>query len=102
MANVNDPLEDKLQATQGPAMPPDVETRVRQRLHAELDIMAVRLKTKRTAPGTQARRFLQKASYAQVLLLVVLTIVAGWVVVHELIPVLQSTWERLCSPSEKP
>ena len=70
MAAVKISLEQKLKALQGPEMPPDVEERVRGRVMDELSA---------NGPDRSVRR-VAKASPAQIALLVVLLITAGWVV----------------------
>ena len=84
MDTVKETLEDKLEAMRGPAMPPDVEARVRQRLQAQ---------TQRH-PLAKPRRSLLHASYGQLALLLALLLVAGWVLRHEVAPVLRAAWER--------
>ena len=71
-------------------MPLEMESRIRRRIQGEL-----------FAPPKPARRLLQKPSFAQVFLLVVLLAAAGWVVASQVMPVIQSAWERMCAPVEK-
>ena len=83
MANVKDSLEEKLKELRGPEMPSEVEARIRERLKAE----ALR-------PRGRARRFMKRGSRGQFLLLLSLLLTAGWVLRHEVAPVLRSAWER--------
>lgn len=82
MDEVSDPVDDKLKSASGPEMPPDVESRIRARIHAGLAA-----KPRRAAPPWQ------------ILALAVLLLVAGWVAVHNIVPFVQSAWEKLCAPA---
>ncbi len=82
---MNDPIEERLKAARGPAMPSEVEARIRMRLRAELP---------RHRPG-KTRRLARRGPYGQLLLLLALLLTAGWVVRHQVTPVLQAAWERV-------
>ena len=84
MDSVKRSLEESLKALRGPAMPEDVEARVRRRLAAHSPSPA-----RRVAP----RMFL-RASYAQLALLLALLLVAGWVIRDRVMPTMRSLWER--------
>jgi hypothetical protein len=77
-------LEDKLEAMRGPAMPAEVEARVRRRLVAAMAGPTPK-------PG---RRIIKRASYGQLALLAVLLLTAGWVVRSRIMPTLRAIWER--------
>ena len=84
MAEVKDPLEEKLKALRSPKMPAAVEARIRRRLAAE---------ALRHPPG-RARRFARRGSYGQWVLLLALLLTASWVLRHTVAPVLRAAWER--------
>src|SRR5437879_3363886 len=73
VGDVSDRLDEKLKSASGPSMPPDVESRVRKRVQAEI------------ATGHSAR-ISRRVSYGQILLLTVLLLVAGWVAIHNILP----------------
>ena len=83
MEQVND-LEDRLEALRGPAMPAEVEGRIRQRLRGE----ALR------HPSVRRLRPARRVSFAQIALLFVLLATAAWVVRNNVMPVLRAVWER--------
>ncbi len=71
-------------------MPAEVEARIRQRLWREAG----------RQPSGPTRRLALRGSPAQVLLLLALMTVAGWVVAHNIVPVAKAIWERThCAPT---
>jgi hypothetical protein len=92
VAEVKDSLEEKLKAVPGPEMPAEVEARIRKRLMAE---------TPRHPPG-KALRFAKRVPYGQLVLLMALLLTAGWVLQHEVAPVLRAAWERVHCLVETP
>jgi hypothetical protein len=84
VAELKDSLEEKLKALRGPEMPSEVEARIRKRLRTE---------SLRRPPG-KTRRFTQRGSYGQLMLLLTLLLTAGWVLRHDVAPVLRAAWER--------
>ena len=84
MDSVKRSLEESLKALRGPAMPEDVEARVRRHLRGELASPVER----------GAHRMFLRASYAQLALLLALLLVAGWVVRDRVMPTMRSLWER--------
>lgn len=89
MDKVKHSLEDKLERLRGPAIPVEVEARIRRRLQTEA-----------TRPPSKVRRFGQRVSPGQLALLLVLLLLAGWVVCHEVVPVLRDAWERAHCPPD--
>ena len=75
-------LEDRLEALHGPMMPADVEARVRHRVF------------ERPEPASNKGRLTLRASYAQLIVLLVLLVAAGYVFKSSVGPVLRSAWER--------
>lgn len=86
-------LERRLEAMRGPAMPADVEARIRQRLQSEAQFR----------PSARRLRPTRRVSLAQIALLAVLLAAAAWVVRKSVMPALRSAWERahcLVDPSQ--
>ena len=100
MGEVKQSLEDKLMSLRGPAMPRDVESRIRTRLMGEA---AERPAARR--PAVKPWRFVARPSLVQLALLLVLAGAACWVLRSEVAPVLRAAWERahcLIEPGTKP
>jgi hypothetical protein len=82
-------LEDSLNTYRGPAMPADVEQRIRQRIMNDLSLSP-----------RGAQRLIGRFSLAQALLLAALLIAMAWTVQSSVLPTLRSLWERShCAPT---
>jgi len=86
---VSHSLEEKLEAMRGPAMPSDVEARIRKRIVAEVN-----------GPiASASRRYASKVTPMRLLVLIALMLAAAWIVYGSMIPTLRSVWERThCAP----
>ena len=84
MDKLKDPLEEKLESLESPAMPAAVEARIRQRLRAEAA----------KSTHSAARRILQSGVAVQLFVLFALLLVAGWVFRQQVAPVMRQAWER--------
>jgi hypothetical protein len=84
MDKVKNALEGQLEALMGPAMPAEVESRIRRRLQSQSSQPAISV----------VSRFLQSATAKQIAILLALLLVAGWVFRQQVAPVLQDAWNR--------
>ncbi len=84
MDKLKDPLEDKLETLDSPAMPAAVEARIRQRLRSGAA----------NSNHSAARRILQSGTAIQLVVLFALLLVAGWVFRQQVAPVMRQAWER--------
>src|SRR5262245_4488394 len=92
MDKVKDSLESHLEAMRGPAMPADVEVRIRQRLLAEAQ----------ERPDTPSPGRRQRIGYAQWVVLAMLLLTAVWAVRQSVLPTLRAAWERThCLPDSE-